>query len=70
MGGEELGVSIGYLASEGEFLLFTDADCFYHNELAIAQAVRYMQKNCTDVLTGLPMIELTDLCSKTTDACL
>ena len=62
--GKSWASQVGYLASEGEFLLFTDADCFYHNELTIAQAVRYMQKNCTDVLTGLPMIELTDLCSK------
>jgi len=54
----------GYLASKGEFLLFTDADCFYHNKSALAQAVRHMQKNCTDVLTALPMIELRDICSK------
>jgi chlorobactene glucosyltransferase len=62
--GKSWASQLGYLASEGEFLLFTDADCFYHNELVIAQAVHYMQINCTDILTGLPMIELTDLCSK------
>lgn len=55
---------VGYLASEGEFLLFTDADCYFHNDLAVAQAVQYMQKNSTDILTGLPRIELKDFCSK------
>jgi chlorobactene glucosyltransferase len=62
--GKSWASQVGYLASEGEFLLFTDADCFYHNDLAVAQAVHYMQKNCIDILTGLPMIELKDLCSK------
>jgi chlorobactene glucosyltransferase len=62
--GKSWASEVGYLASEGELLLFTDADCFYHNELTMVQAVSYMQKNCTDVLTGLPMIELIDLCSK------
>jgi len=62
--GKSWASQVGYLASRGDFLLFTDADCYYHNESALAQAVGYMQKNRTDVLTGLPMIELRDICSK------
>lgn len=62
--GKSWASQVGYLASKGELLLFTDADCFFHNNLAVAQAVQYMQKNSADILTGLPTIELKDLWSK------
>ena len=55
---------VGYLASAGRLLLFTDADSFFYNKEAISYAVDSLQNEGTDVLTGLPLIELTDFCSK------
>ena len=54
----------GYLQSQGDLLLFTDADTHYFDNNTISMAVSYMQKENLDVLTGVPFLELTDFWSK------
>ena len=56
----------GYLQSHGSILLFTDADTFYSNKDTILLTVLYMQKENLDVLTGIPLIKLSDFWSKIT----
>jgi chlorobactene glucosyltransferase len=55
---------VGYLASNGQTLLYTDADSFYYNKFAIARTVFCLQKERVDVVTGSPLIELRDFYSK------
>ena len=55
---------IGYLASKGQTLLYTDADSFYYDKFAIARVKLFMQKDRFDVVTGSPLIELNDFYSK------
>ena len=55
---------VGFLASNGQTLLFTDADSFYYNKFAIARTVFCMQKERVDVVTGSPLIEFRDFYSK------
>lgn len=55
---------IGYLASKGQTLLYTDADSFYYDKFAIAKVKLFMQKDRFDVVTGSPLIELNDIYSK------
>jgi chlorobactene glucosyltransferase len=55
---------VGYLASAGELLLFSDADSFFYNKEAISRAVTFLQKEGTLVATGLPLIELNDVYSR------
>lgn len=55
---------VGYLASAGELLLFTDADSFFYNKDSISWVVSFLQREGADVATGLPLIELPDICSK------
>jgi glycosyltransferase involved in cell wall biosynthesis len=57
---------IGYLASKGQTLLYTDADSFYYDRFAIARVKIFMQKYRFDVVTGSPLIELKDFYSKLT----
>ena len=57
---------IGYLASKGQTLLYTDADSFYYDKFAIARVKLFMQKDRFDVVTGSPLIELNDFYSKLT----
>ena len=54
----------GYYRSQGDLLLFTDADSYYFDKDAIELAVSYMQKENLDVLTGVPFLELPDFWSK------
>ena len=61
---------IGYLASKGQTLLYTDADSFYYDKFAIARVKLFMQKDRFDVVTGSPLIELNDFYSKTNYATL
>lgn len=57
----------GLLASNGETLLFTDADTYYSKRDTILQTVSYMQREKLDVLTGIPTSEkLTNFWSKVT----
>lgn len=62
--GKSWASQVGYLASNGKILLFTDADTFYYNKFAVSEAVSLMQKERVDVVTGLPLIELRDFYSK------
>jgi chlorobactene glucosyltransferase len=55
---------VGYLASDGQILLFTDADSFYYNKFAIVKSVSLMRKEKVDAITGSPLIELRDFYSK------
>lgn len=55
---------IGYLASKGRILLYTDADSFFYNKSAIAEIISLMQKQQVQVVTGSPLIELKDFYSK------
>lgn len=57
---------IGYLASKGQTLLYTDADSFYYDKFAIARVKLFMLKDRFDVVTGSPLIELNDFYSKIT----
>ena len=57
---------IGYLASRGQTLLYTDADSFYYNKFAVARVKLLMQRDRFDVVTGSPLIELNDFYSKLT----
>jgi glycosyl transferase family 21 len=52
------------LASNGQILLFTDADSFYYNKYTIANIIALMQKEQVNVVTGSPLIELRDFYSK------
>jgi len=62
--GKSWASQVGYLASSGKILLFTDADTFYYNQFAISETVSLLQKQRVDVVTGLPLIELSDFYSK------
>ena len=62
--GKSWASQVGYLASAGELLLFTDADSFFYNKESISRAVSFVQREQADVATGLPLIELPDVCSK------
>lgn len=62
--GKSWASQVGYKASSGEILLFTDSDSFFFNKSGILQAVTYMIKGRMKVVTGLPLIELRDICSK------
>jgi len=62
--GKSWASQVGYLASKGKILLFTDADTFYYNKFAVLETVSLMQKERVDVVTGLPLIELRDFYSK------
>jgi glycosyltransferase involved in cell wall biosynthesis len=62
--GKSWASQVGYLASAGELLLFTDADSFFYNNESISRAVSFLQSEGVDVATGLPLIELPDFCSK------
>ena len=62
--GKSWASQVGYLASAGELLLFTDADSFFYNNESISRAVSFLQSEGADVATGLPLIELPDFCSK------
>jgi chlorobactene glucosyltransferase len=53
----------GYLQSQGDVLLFTDADTHYFDNNTISMAVSYMHKENLDVLTGVPFLELFDFWS-------
>lgn len=54
----------GYLQSQGDILLFTDADTYYNSKNALSLAVSHMQNQRLEVLTGNPRIELPDFWSK------
>jgi chlorobactene glucosyltransferase len=56
----------GYLESQGNVLLFTDADTCFFNKDAILLAVWYLQNETLDVLTGHAKIDLPDFWSKIT----
>ena len=56
----------GYLESQGDVLLFTDADTCFFNKDAILLALRYLQNETLDVLTGHAKIDLPDFWSKIT----
>ena len=56
----------GYLESQGDVLLFTDADTCFFNKDAIFLAVWYLQNEILDVLTGHAKIDLPDFWSKIT----
>ncbi len=56
----------GYLESQGDLLLFTDADTCFFNKDAILLAVWYLQNENLDVLTGQAKIDLPDFWSKIT----
>jgi len=62
--GKSWASQVGYKASRGQILLFTDSDAFFFNKSGISQAVASMIKNHAKVITGLPLIELRDICSK------
>jgi glycosyltransferase involved in cell wall biosynthesis len=55
---------VGYLASNGQILLFTDADSCYYNKYTIANTIALMLKEQVNVVTGSPLIELRDFYSK------
>ena len=54
----------GYLKSQGDILLFTDADACFASKDTISLAVSQMQKENLDVLTGVPWLQLQDFWSK------
>jgi len=56
----------GYLESQGDILLFTDADTCFFNKDTILLAVWYLQNETLDVLTGQAKIDLPDFWSKIT----
>ena len=62
--GKSWASQVGYLASGGDLLLFTDADSFFYNKAAISRIVSFLQREGEEVATGLPLIELPDLYSK------
>jgi chlorobactene glucosyltransferase len=62
--GKSWASQVGYLASAGELLLFTDADSFFYNREFISRTVSFLQNEGAHVATGLPLIELPDFCSK------
>ena len=55
---------VGFLNSSADVLLFTDADTNYFNKNAILNSVISMEKNFHKVMTGIPLLELNDFCSK------
>ena len=55
---------VGFMNCSGDLILFTDADSCYLDRNAILNCVMYMQKHSVDVLTGVPLLELKDFCSK------
>jgi chlorobactene glucosyltransferase len=62
--GKSWASQVGYLASAGELVLFTDADSFFYNNESISRTVSFLQSEGAHVATGLPLIELPDFCSK------
>jgi glycosyltransferase involved in cell wall biosynthesis len=54
----------GYLQSQGDILLFTDADAYFSSRDTISLAVFRMHKEKLDVLTGVPWLRLHDFWSK------
>jgi chlorobactene glucosyltransferase len=54
----------GYLNSDGDILLFTDADSFFESKYAIELTVRQMLSDKLDALTGVPYLPLIDFWSK------
>jgi chlorobactene glucosyltransferase len=62
--GKSWASQVGYLASSGKILLFTDADtCFFDVE-AVSRTVSFMAEKQAVVVTGQPLIELNDMYSK------
>lgn len=54
----------GFLHSNGDILIFTDADTYYLNKDTIMATISYLQNENLDILTGFPFIELRDFWSK------
>jgi chlorobactene glucosyltransferase len=54
----------GYMQSQGDILLFTDADSYYKSKDAIALTVMQMLQDKLDVLTGMPYLALQDSWSR------
>jgi hypothetical protein len=54
----------GYLCSNGDILIFTDADTCYINQDTIKSSVSYFQNKNLDILTGFPHLRLQDFWSK------
>lgn len=63
--GKNLACHEGYKKSNGDVLLFIDADTEHHNDSLFA-SLSYMQKNNLDVLTMFPKLICTDFWGKVT----
>jgi chlorobactene glucosyltransferase len=54
----------GYMNSEGDILLFTDADSLFESRYVIELTVRQVLSDKLDALTGVPYLPLIDFWSK------
>lgn len=54
----------GYMNSDGDILLFTDADSLFESKYAIELTIRQMLLDKLDALTGVPYLPLIDFWSK------
>ncbi|HKI07967.1 MAG TPA: glycosyltransferase, partial [Nitrososphaeraceae archaeon] len=63
-GGKTWASQQGYMQSQGDILLFTDADSYYKSKDAIALTVMQMLQDKLDVLTGMPYLALQDSWSR------
>ena len=62
--GKSWASQVGYMASKGSILLFTDADSHFFKADALSKNISFMSSKHAAVITGQPLIELRDIYSK------
>jgi len=62
--GKAWACQVGFDNSEGDLILFTDADTNYFNKKALLNSVVEMEINSHSIVTGVPLLELNDFYSK------
>jgi glycosyltransferase involved in cell wall biosynthesis len=56
-GGKSHALHVGMTAATGEYVCFTDADCRFHAPWLMRAAVRFAQRDRTDLLSVLPHLD-------------
>jgi chlorobactene glucosyltransferase len=55
---------VGFINCSGDLILFTDADTCYLDKNTLLNCVFYMERQLVKAITGVPLLELNDFCSK------
>src|SRR5919108_718518 len=62
--GKTWACQVGLYCSTGELILFTDADTNFFDKDALLNTIVEMEKNSYKIVTGMPLLELSDFYSK------